>query len=128
VGPAELMREYIGAARSGEWGKAYGFFADDVVFHVPGRSKWAGHHRGRDKAIAYIENARAIADAGEVRVELDAMLEGEDRVGLMVREVFDRPEGPVEILRTNVYRVEGDRIVEAWIFEQNQHEVDELLA
>jgi uncharacterized protein len=128
VRPAELMREYIAAARSGDWERGYGFFAADVVFHIPGRSAWAGHHRGRDQAIAYIENARGIAHAGEVKVELEAMLEGEDRVGLMVREIFERPDGPVEILRTNVYRVEDDRIVEIWIFEQNQHEVDELLA
>jgi glutamine phosphoribosylpyrophosphate amidotransferase len=49
------------------------------VFHIPGRSSWAGHHRGRDRAIAYIENAREIAHAGKVEVELEAMLVGEDR-------------------------------------------------
>jgi uncharacterized protein len=126
--PQEVLEAYIAAAQRGDWDTAYGIFADDVVFHIPGRSSWAGHHRGRDRAIAYIENAREIAHAGKVEVELEAMLVGEDRVGLMVRERFDRPDGAIEILRTNVYRVEGDRIVEIWIFEQNQHEVDELLA
>ena len=56
------------------------------------------------------------------------MLASEERVALIVRERFSRPEGAVEIRRANVYRLLGDRIAEIWIFEANQYEVDELFA
>jgi hypothetical protein len=56
------------------------------------------------------------------------MLASEERVALIVRERFSRPEGAVEIRRANVCRLLGDRIAEVWIFEANQYEVDELFA
>ena len=56
------------------------------------------------------------------------MLASEERVALLVRERFHRPDGVVEIRRANVYRVAGEQIVEVWIFEADQYAVDELLA
>jgi hypothetical protein len=56
------------------------------------------------------------------------MLSSQERVALIVRERFHRPGRVVEIRRANVYRVEGDRIAEIWIFEHDQYAVDELMA
>jgi hypothetical protein len=50
-----------------------------------------------------------------------------ERVALIVLERFTRDEGVVEIRRCNVYRVRGEEIVEVWIFEANQYDVDVLL-
>jgi hypothetical protein len=63
-----------------------------------------------------------------VEVELVDMLASEERVALVVRERFHLPGGPVEIRRANLYRLRGDQIVEVWIFEANQYEVDDLFA
>jgi ketosteroid isomerase-like protein len=41
VTPFELMTDYIAAARRGDWDTALGYFADDIVFHIPGRSSFA---------------------------------------------------------------------------------------
>ena len=46
----------------------------------------------------------------------------------MVRERFGTPGDAVEIRRANLYRLRGDQIVEIWIFEANQYEVDGLFA
>ena len=56
----DLMREYLACARSGDWERGYAFYADDVRFHIPGRSGYAGERSGRDAARAYIEHARAL--------------------------------------------------------------------
>ncbi len=124
----DVVRRYLAAARAGDWDTAFGLLAQDVIFRVPGRSRHAGEHRGRDAAIAYIEAARAASHRGEVRLELVDVLESEARVALLLREEFDLPEGPVVIRRANVYRVAGGEIAEVWIFEGDQYEVDALLA
>jgi ketosteroid isomerase-like protein len=123
-----VMRRYIDAAREGDWDTASGFFAEDIVLRIPGRSSLAGERRGREAALAYIEAALARAHEGEVEVELVDMLASEERVALIVRERFRRPEGDVEILRSNVYRIAGGQISEIWIFEGDQYAVDELFA
>jgi hypothetical protein len=121
------MTRYLAAMRGGDREAGYGFFAEDVVFHIPGRSRFAGTHRGREAARDYIESAIAVTHDGEVEVELVDMLSSDERVALIVRERFHRPEGIIEIRRSNVYRVEEDQITEIWIFEGDQYEVDALL-
>jgi len=127
MAPVDLMRRYLTAAKAGDFDTAFGFLADDVVLHVPGRSRFAGELRGREAAVEYVKTARALSHGGEVELELVDMLASDERVALVVRERFSRDDGVVEIRRANVYTVRDDEIVEVWIFEANQYEVDELL-
>ena len=121
------MDRYLTAMRSGDRETGYGFLADDIVLHIPGRSSFAGTHRGRDATRDYVESAIALSHGGEVEVELvDTLVSGE-RVALIVLERFTRDEGVLEIRRCNVYRVRGEEIVEVWIFEADQYDVDALL-
>lgn len=124
----DVMRRYLEAVQRGDWETGFGFFADDIVLHVPGRSSLAGEHRGRAAAEGYLQAALARSHGAEVAVELVDMLASEERVGLIVRETFSGPGPAVEIRRANVYRLRGDQIAEVWIFEANQYEVDELFA
>jgi ketosteroid isomerase-like protein len=128
MAPLDVMRRYIDAARRGDWETGLGYLADDVVLRVPGRSALAGEHRGRDAVRGYIDAALGLSHGGRVEVELVDMLAGDERVALIVRERFHRHGGIVEIGRTNVYRVLDEKIVEVWIFEEDQYAVDELLA
>jgi ketosteroid isomerase-like protein len=123
----ELIMRYLAAMRSGDRPTGYGFFAEDIVLHVPGRSAAAGVHRGRDAAVRCIESAVAASHGGKVDVELVDMLANQERVVLIVRERFHRADGVVEIRRANVYRFRGETIAEVSVFEANQYEVDALL-
>jgi len=125
--PVELMTEYLAAARSGDWDRAFGYFADDIVIHIPGGSAFAGDRRGRDAAVGYIQTIREHYAEGSIDLELIDMLASDERVALLVRERFHGDGPPVEIRRANVYRVRGDRIVEISIFEADQYTVDALL-
>ena len=124
----DVMRRYLAAVQRGDWATGFGFFADDVVLHAPGRSSLAGEHRGREAVEGYLHAALARSHGAMVEVELVDMLASEERVALVVRERFGRPEGTVEIRRANLYRLRGEQIVEISIFEADQYEVDELLA
>jgi len=126
--PNDVIERYVGAAKAGDFDGAYAFFADDLRVRIPGRSALAGEYVGRDVAIDYINRARALSHGSEVELDLMATLSGGDRVALLVRERFHRPEGPVDIHRANVYTVRDGRIVEIWIFEGDQYEVDGLFA
>jgi uncharacterized protein len=128
MSPLDVIDRYLAAMRSGDRETGYGFFADDIVFQIPGRSQFAGTHRGREAAVRYIESAVARSHEAEVELELIDTLASQERVALIVRERFKRDDGVVEIRRANVYRIRGGQIVEIWIFEANQYEVDALFA
>ncbi len=121
------MTDYLAAAKRGDWDTAFGYFAEDIAFHIPGRSAFAGDARGREGAIAYIQTIRDHYRDGEIELELVDMLVSDERVALLVLERFHGDGPPVEIRRANVYRVQGDEIVEISIFEADQYAVDELM-
>ena len=123
--PNEVIDRYIAAMRSGDYETGFGFFAEDVVFRIPGRSEWAGERVGKQHAMAYIDAAIS-RHAGKVEVELVDMLASDERVLLIVRERFLGPT-PVEIVRANAYTVRDGRIVAIDIFEGDQYAVDELV-
>ncbi len=124
--PLDVIGPYLDVMRSGDRETGYTFFAEDVRFHIPGRSPFAGDHRGRDAAVHYIESAIALAEEGEVELELIDTLASRERVALLLHERCKRPGGVVDIRRANVYRIAGGKIVEVWIFEADQHAVDAL--
>ena len=124
--PRELMTEYLDAARRDDWDTAFGYFAEDIVMRVPGRSRLAGDRHGKQAAVDYIQTMREHYREGGIELELVDMLEGDERVALLVVERFHRDGRTVEIRRANVYRVEDDAIVEITIFEADQYAVDEL--
>jgi ketosteroid isomerase-like protein len=120
------MRRYLDAMRSGDHERAYAFFADDIVLHVPGRSLYAGEHRGRYQVIDYIH--AALEGTDDVEVTLIDMLLSDRHVALIVQERLEGAGRVLDMRRTNVYRVQNDRIAEVWIFESDQYAVDEYLA
>jgi uncharacterized protein len=121
------MERYIDAMRRGDRAAAFAHYADDIVGHVPGRSALAGDLYGKDAVVGYIETAVAHAPGG-VEIELVDMLASEERVALIVRERLHGGDRVLDMGRANVYRVEGDKIVEISIFESDQYAVDEFLS
>ena len=121
------MTDYLAAAKRGDWDTAFGYFAQDIAIHIPGRSAFAGDLRGKHLAVGYIQAIRDHYRDGELQLELIDMLVSAERVALLVRERFLGVGEPVEFRRANVYRVRGDEIVEISIFEADQYVVDELM-
>jgi ketosteroid isomerase-like protein len=125
--PRELMTDYLAAAKRGDWDTAFGFLADDLLIHIPGRSAFAGQRFGKAAAVDYIQSIRERYRDGAIELELIDMLCSDERVVLLVRERFHGDGEPIEIRRANVYRVQDDKVVEVSIFEADQYVVDELL-
>src|SRR5215203_353137 len=120
---ADLIDRYLAAAQRNDWDAMYAFYADDIEFHVPGRSAVAGRQSGKPAVRRYMEQITGRLGEDHVEVELIDRLESPERVALVLRE---RIRG-IDIRRVNVYRVAGEKIVEIEIYEADQYEVDELL-
>jgi ketosteroid isomerase-like protein len=126
VSADEVMRAYAEAWGRGEPETAFGFYADDVVMHLPGRGGLAGSHEGKQAVIAAIRALLARTDGAAVTVEVDDRLVSADRVALVLREVVTRGDRTLGLRRVNVYRVRDGLITDIDIFEADQYEVDEF--
>jgi len=124
----DVIARYLAAMERGDREAAVACYAEDVVMHVPGRSRWAGERRGREAVLAYLRAAVARADEG-IDVELVDVLAGDgDRVALLLRERLRGAGGELLLRRANVYTVRDGRIAEVRIFEHDQYAVDAFLA
>lgn len=123
---SEVLTAYIAAWQSGEPERAWAFYADDVVMHLPGRGSLAGDHHGRAAVIATIEALLTRTSDLNAEIEVLDHLVSANRVAMVLREGVVRGEKHLEIRRVNIYRVEHDKIVEIDIYEANQYEVDDF--
>jgi uncharacterized protein len=125
--PRDVIRRYLAAAAGGDWQAAFGFYADDLDVRIPGRSSFAGEHRGKQAAVEYINAVRERYREGTIELEVVDILASDDRVMLLVRERFTLDGETAVIRRANVYRIRNGRIVAIEIYEGDQDLVDDLL-
>jgi ketosteroid isomerase-like protein len=104
-----------------------GFLAEDIAWHVPGRSPIAGDYRGMDQVLAYFADRRARAKA-TFRIQPHGMLADDERVVHFARGHAERAGKTWEWETVGVFRLAGGRIAECWLLPFDQYAFDEIWA
>ena len=111
----------------GEQGPAGALLAEDVVWHVPGRSAIAGDHRGREEVLRYFANRRELAHA-TFRIAVHAVLADDERTVILAGGEVVRDGETREWETAAVFRVADGKIAECWVFPYDQYRFDEIWA
>ena len=115
-------RFYAGEDNAGELRE---FLADDIAWHVPGRSPIAGDYRGIDAVLAYFADRRARANA-TFRIQPHGMLADDERVVHFAGGRAERAGKTWEWETVGVFRVQNGRIAECWLLPFDQYAFDEV--
>lgn len=111
---AELHRRQRAMYAGGSAEPVAELLAEDIVWHVPGRSPIAGDHRGKEAVLAYFRLRREIADASMQMHDRGGLSDGEAVVRLV--DGTATIGGEERRWRTaGVYRVEAGHIAEVWL-------------
>jgi len=122
----ELMRDYYDAWLSGDAERAINYWSDDIVHHVPGRSRFAGDFHGKRTFLEVYDAAfKELGGTIDVVAVHEVLVKGDHAVGL-VRERAVRGERTLEFDRVVVYHLRGDRIVETWSHDFDPYALDEF--
>jgi uncharacterized protein len=113
---AELHRRQGEMYAGGSLDPVIELLAEDVIWHVPGRSPIAGDHRGVGQVIDYFEKRRRLADATMRMRPGEAIFEG-DAVAQFVEGSAMRNGEAVTWQTVGVYRVDVEHrwIREVWL-------------
>jgi limonene-1,2-epoxide hydrolase len=97
----------------------------DVVWHVPGRSRISGEHRGIDAVLSYFDARRTMTDH-TFKVTVHGLSLIGDRVVQLAGGRALRGGREVGWETVGVFRVEGDRIAECWLIPFDLYGFDEI--
>jgi 2'-5' RNA ligase len=118
-------REQNRAYAGGELDALRPWLADDVIWHVPGRSQIAGEHRGVEAVLAYFDIRRRLTDE-TFRVSVRGLSVVGERVVQLAGGSADRDGSSVRWETVGVFRVAGGRIAECWLVPFDLYEFDRI--
>jgi PPOX class probable F420-dependent enzyme len=102
-----------------------GLLADDIVWHVPGRSPIASHYHGHQEVLGYFAARRAHAKA-TFQVQPRAILADDERAVQLADGQLER-DGQLRTWQTvGVFRIVDGKIAECWLVPFDQYLFDEL--
>jgi ketosteroid isomerase-like protein len=101
--------------------------AEDVVWHVPGRSAIAGDYRGWHDVRDYFARRRDKAQ-GTLRIEIRRTLAADDVVMQLAGGRAELGGKAHEWETVGVYRIVDGKIAECWLLPFDQYAFDEIWA
>ena len=126
----ELARREVDAAQRGDVEGMLALYADDVVFHYPGRNVLSGTHHGKDALRRWLASfGELLGEGGSLTRTLHDVVAGDDHAVQLISVEASRSDG--RTARWNVafvLHVADGAITEIWGHIDDPYAVDGLLA
>ena len=122
----EMMRSYLDQVTAGEFEAAMGYWADDIVIHVSGNNPTSGTYTGKEEAAGWAAAAAGAVDS--VQIDEHDLLVSDEHAVLLSTTHAERNGKHQTSNSVVVYHIEGDKITEVWIINEDQRAVDEFMA
>ena len=122
---AALLRKAYDAFDKGDMATLAELFAEDVVWHLPGRNPVSGVHRGRDAVFAAFAKFFELS-GGTLKLDDHTILADDAHAVALNRATASRQGRHLDLLGADVFHVRNGRIVEFWAFSEDQRIDDEF--
>jgi uncharacterized protein len=124
----ELMRRGYSAYARGDLETISRLLADDVVWHVSGRSPISGDYTGKEQVFGFFWKLQELS-GGTSRVEVHDLLADDDHGVAIVTESASRDDGRTyEVRVTHVLHLRDGKVTEFWEAHVDQYTSDKFWA
>lgn len=120
------MRDGYAAFAKGDFDTLNDMFAEDVLWHVDGRSQLAGEYRGRDAVYGFFGRLMELTE-GSFHLDVLALLADDDHAMALVNQSASRGGHRAETLNVHVFRMRDGVVLESWDASTDQYSLDEVL-
>ena len=125
---AELWRKGQEAFSRRDMDALRTFWADDIVYHVPGAHPIAGEHKGLDGVLAFFSKLAELTE-GTVRiVDVHDVFANDEHVVALLRFTASRQGKQLSWDQTHIYHISEGKITEAWLVATDQRALDEFFS
>jgi hypothetical protein len=126
---AETNSAIIGGAYDafsrGDIASVFAIFAEDILWHVPGRGPLSREYRGHSDVQGFFERFMALS-GGTFRIRIDEILAEGDRVVVLCTETAQRAGRTWSSPQVHVWTIKDGRAIAFWEFEGDQQGEDEF--
>ena len=121
----DLARRGYQAFSEGDMATLNELFADDLVWHVGGRSSLAGDYRGKDAVFDFFAKTMEMT-GGTFRLEVHDILANDDHVVALTTVSGQRDGKSINDNSVQVLHVKDGKVTESWFHPGDQYAADEF--
>jgi uncharacterized protein len=118
----QVMRGLDEAQLRGDVETFAGYFTDDVVIHIPGKSSFAGDYHGKDRFLEVFQ--RFQERVPEYSFEPHAYLADDEHGVSLQRSTYRRGDETLETNEAFVVHFRDGKLSEIWFLSEKSDEVD----
>ena len=121
----DLVRRGFAAFGTGDIATLGELFADDVVWHVGGRSPITGDYKGKEQVFGFFAQLAERA-GGTFRLDIHDVLANDEHVVALVKATGERQGKTLNNNASQVFHVQGGNVTEVWFHPDDQYATDDF--
>jgi ketosteroid isomerase-like protein len=126
-GNAQLIRDGYEAFGKGDIPAVVAIMAENIAWHIPGRSPLAGDYTGPQEVLGFFAKLQE-RSGGSFRLELHDFLASDDHVVVLVTEIAHRDDRALSSPAAHIWHVRDGKATEFWGAAYDAYAVDEFWA
>lgn len=121
----DLVRKGYDAFSKGDMDTLRELFADDIVWHTPGRSPLSGDFKGIDEVLANFARTAELS-GGTFKISLHDVLANDEHAVSLFESSAQREGKSLTSRGILVQHIEGGKVKEGWLHPDDQYAIDEF--
>ncbi len=122
-----LVRRTYADFESGDLDLLGVVMAEEVVWHEPGRSSFAGHYKGRKEVLGFLEELKA-RSSGTFKIEILEVLSEPERTVVLQRESATKDDKTLDVIVAVEFEIHRGKITEVTVYQHDTYAFDEFWA
>jgi len=121
----ELVRRGYQAFATGDMATLNELFADDIVWHAPGRSQLAGTYRGKEEVFATFQKVAELT-GGTFKLDIHAVLADDEHAVVLARAMGEREGKTLNDNSVQVFHIKDGKVTEQWLHPGDTYASDDF--
>ena len=120
-----LVRRGYEAFATGDMATLNELFADDIVWHVPGRSQLAGDFRGKEEVFGNFQKVAELT-GGTFKLDIHAVLADDEHAVVLARAMGEREGKTLNDNSVQVFHIKDGKVTEQWLHPGDTYASDDF--
>jgi ketosteroid isomerase-like protein len=121
----DLVRRGYAAFGTGDLPTLSELFADDVIWHVGGRSSITADYKGKGEVLGFFGRL-AQETGGTFRLDLHDVLANDEHAIGLVKTAAERQGRTLDDNGVQVFHIEDGKVTESWFHPGDEYATDEF--